>query len=124
VVATPAVPVSGALVQQWIWEAVTPAVRLLKLSCTRIVNWSKSMVTIAVPVPVESFGGASVWPSSVAMYTDCSAVAVEITPANKHAASKVLSFMLSYPFKMMMIGNFPQFSATLNKIKKITQTME
>jgi hypothetical protein len=98
-------------VQQWIWEAVTPAVRLLKLSCTRIVNWSKSIVTVAVPVPVELFGISSDKPSSVAVYIDCSAVAVETAPANKPAASKALSFMLGYPFKMMMVGNVPQFSA-------------
>jgi hypothetical protein len=65
-VATPAVPVSGTIVQQWICAIVVGVVRPLKFAVTCIESVTSLMVTVAVPVPGEVLGGASAGPLRVA----------------------------------------------------------
>ena len=60
--ATIAVPVKGAAVAAWMCEAVVPVVRPKKLTCTRMVLSTSSIVTIAFPVPGETLGGDSFGP--------------------------------------------------------------
>jgi hypothetical protein len=74
-VATPAVPVSGVGVQQWMCEAVTTPVSPAKVVCTRMVFSTSSMVTSATPMPPEALGGASDGPVRMAWYTMVTAVA-------------------------------------------------
>jgi hypothetical protein len=78
---------------------------------------------IAVPIPGELFGISSDRPSSVAVYTDCSAAAVEIRPANKPTVSKALSFMLNYPLKWWLVIP-PVLSSLKRKSKNKRKWME
>jgi hypothetical protein len=62
VVATPVFP-PGAI-QQWIWEAVVPLLRPLKITETSMVFATASMMTSAEPVPVDRVAGFSLAPLS------------------------------------------------------------
>src|SRR5207302_8928117 len=56
----------GGASQQWMWAAVLPLVRALKVPETPIVFAAGSTMTIAVPAPVEVVGGFSFAPASLA----------------------------------------------------------
>ena len=61
-VATPAVPLSGEAVQQWMCATVVNPIRSANDASTRIVIRSKSIVTRVHPVPADAFGGDSAAP--------------------------------------------------------------
>jgi hypothetical protein len=62
-VATPAVPVPGEAVQQWMWDAVVPAVNPENVSDTIFNVFAVVSITItAEPVPGDPFGGDSPGP--------------------------------------------------------------
>jgi hypothetical protein len=67
-VATIAVPVKGAVVQQWMCDAVVPASRLLNDASTDNVFATSSVITVADPVPGDAFGGDSAGPERFAPY--------------------------------------------------------
>jgi hypothetical protein len=68
VVATPAVPVRGAVVGVWMCDAVVSVVIPLKVTCTCIMRVTGSKSTSADPVAVDVLGGLSFGPVSVAKY--------------------------------------------------------
>ena len=68
-VATPAVPVPGLAVGEWICDAVVPAVKPLNDTSTNNVFATSSVVTVAKPVPGELFGGDSPGPVRLAEYS-------------------------------------------------------
>src|SRR3954447_26252547 len=61
-VATPATPLSGTAVQQWMGDAVVVPRRSLKVTSTLMVSVSSSMNTVAEPTPGLAFGGLSAGP--------------------------------------------------------------
>nr|WP_299544505.1 hypothetical protein [Phenylobacterium sp.] len=65
-VATPAMPLDGAAVQQWICDAVVVPERPEKVTLTAMVFAVVSIVTCAKPTPALAFAGLSLAPLRVA----------------------------------------------------------
>src|SRR5205814_7950935 len=76
----------GVASQQWMCEAEVGAVKPLKVTSTRIVFSAGSIITKAVPVPVEWFRGLF----SFALFksaSNVSGIAWAVGPANMAAAA-------------------------------------
>jgi hypothetical protein len=54
--------------QQWICDAVVPAVKPLNVTSTNNVFATSSVITVAKPVPGDAFGGDSPGPVRLAVY--------------------------------------------------------
>src|SRR6476646_4070811 len=89
VVATPAVPVPGSVVQQWMCEAVVKPVRPLKLTCTRIKLVTLSKWIWANPVPSEILGGDSFGPLRLANQSITPASALVVAAPSKRSERTV-----------------------------------
>jgi hypothetical protein len=66
VVVTPAVPVNGTDVQQWMWALVVVPSSPEKFELTDINRVTSSTVTVAEPVPGDALGGDSAGPDKTA----------------------------------------------------------
>jgi hypothetical protein len=67
-VATPAFPVPGVVVQQWMWDAIVGETRFANDTEINNVFATVSMTTRADPVPGEPVGGISEKPLKVVWY--------------------------------------------------------
>src|SRR5262245_26877072 len=108
-VATPAAPVKGSVVQQWMCDAVVVPSKPLNDASTANVFATSSVVTVAEPIPGELFGGDSPGPVRLAKYVTIFAWAVGVggisTTAN---ASK------QEPIEMRDSFMFASLSAAFN----------
>ena len=106
VVATPAVPVNGDVVQQCRCDAMLPVVSPEKLMSSVIVFAVVSNTTEPLPIPGEVFGGLSAGPLSATVYVMVAEIAGDVN--NIAAKRPAESVFISDPrcFKKSEQGDY------------------